>query len=204
MNRSTLSGIQPVMKSLLLAGGLASGLVVGIVALPVPAVAAEICQGQAATLVGSPDMSLVGTDGDDVIVTNGSRVILALDGNDRVCVTGKSGQVYAGFGDDVVDTTAASSGRSFLGPGADTYLGGPGPDFVKAAGDPGSGAAIGTSRSTSSTSERARPRSTRAHQGRAMPTRSPWGTAPRRSTGAATRPAARSSSAPADTGCRSS
>jgi len=63
VNRSTLSGIQPVMKSLLLAGGLASSLVVGIVALPVPAVAAEMCQGQAATLVGSPDMSLVGTDG---------------------------------------------------------------------------------------------------------------------------------------------
>ena len=143
MNRSTLSGIQPVMKSLLFAGGLASSLVVGIVALPVPAVAAEMCQGEAATLVGSPDMSLVGTDGDDVIVTKGSRVILALDGNDRVCVTGKSGLVYAGFGDDVVDTTAAFAGRSFLGPGADTYLGGPGSDFVKAAGNPGSGAAIG-------------------------------------------------------------
>src|SRR6478735_3049895 len=143
MNRSTLAGIQPVMKFLLLAGGLASSLVVGIVALPVPAVAAEMCQGQAATLVGSPDMSLVGTDGDDVIVTKGSRVIFALDGNDRVCVTGKSGQVYAGFGDDVVDTTTASSGRSFLGPGADTYVGGPGTDFVKAAGNPGSGAAIG-------------------------------------------------------------
>ncbi len=62
------------MKSLLLAGGLASGLVVGIVTLPVPAVAAEMCQGQAATLVGSPDISIVGTDGDDVIVTNGSWV----------------------------------------------------------------------------------------------------------------------------------
>src|SRR5829696_1610126 len=143
MNRSAFSGIKPVMKSLLLAGGLASSLVVGIVALPVPAVAGEMCQGEAATLVGSPDMSLVGTDGDDVIVTKGSRVILALDGNDRVCVTGKSGLVYAGFGDDVVDTTAASSGRSFLGPGADTYLGGPGDDFVKAAGDPGDGAAVG-------------------------------------------------------------
>ena len=119
-------------------------LLSGIVALPVPAVAGETCQGQAATLVGSPDlMSLVGTDGDDVIVTEGSRVILALGGNDRVCVTGKSGLAYAGFGDDVVDTTAASSGRSFLGPGADTYLGGPGGDFVKAAGNPGSGAAIG-------------------------------------------------------------
>ena len=131
------------MKSLLLAGGLASGLVVGMVALPVPAVAGEMCHGQAATLVGSPDMTLVGTDGDDVIVTNGSWVIFADDGNDRVCVTGNPGLVYAGFGDDVVDTTAASSGSSFLGPGADTYLGGPGADFVKAAGNPGSGASIG-------------------------------------------------------------
>ena len=144
MNRSTFSGIEPAMKSLLLAGGLASGLVVGMVALPVPAVAGEMCHGQAATLVGSPDvMTLVGTDGDDVIVTNGSWVIYADDGNDRVCVTGNTGPVYAGFGDDVVDTTAASSGSSFLGPGADTYLGGPGPDFVKAAGDPGGGGSIG-------------------------------------------------------------
>ena len=143
VNRSTFSGIEPAMKSLLLAGGLASSLVVGIVALPAPAVAAEMCHGQAATLVGSPDMSLVGTDGDDVIVTKGSRVILALDGNDLVCVTGKSGLVYAGFGDDVVDTTTRASGRSFLGPGADTYLGGPGNDWVKAAGDPGVGASVG-------------------------------------------------------------
>jgi Ca2+-binding RTX toxin-like protein len=139
-----LSGIEPVMKSLLLAGGLASTLVVGMVALPVSAVAGEMCQGRAATLVGSPDvMTLVGTDGDDVIVTNGSWVIFADDGNDRVCVTGNTGLVYAGFGDDVVDTTAASSGRSFLGPGADTYLGGPGGDFVKAAGNPGGGGSVG-------------------------------------------------------------
>src|SRR4051812_38355428 len=132
------------MKSLLLAGGLASGLVVAMVALPVPAVAEETCQGQAATLVGSPEVTtLLGTDGDDVIVTNGSWVIYAGDGNDRVCVTGEPGLVYAGFGDDVVDSTAASSGRSFLGPGADTYLGGPGTDFVKAAGNPGGGRAIG-------------------------------------------------------------
>jgi hypothetical protein len=144
VNRPAFSGIEPVMKSLLLASGLVTGLVVGMVALPAPAVAGETCQGQAATLVGSPDVfSLVGTEGDDVIVTNGSWVTYADDGNDRVCVTGDSGSVYAGFGDDVVDTRAASSGRSFLGPGADTYLGGPGSDFVKAAGNPGSGASIG-------------------------------------------------------------
>jgi Ca2+-binding RTX toxin-like protein len=144
VNRPTFSGIEPAMRYLLLAGGLACGLVVGMVTLPVPAVAGEMCQGQAATLVGSPDVTaLVGTDADDVIVTNGSWVIYAGDGNDRVCVTGNPGLVYAGFGDDVVDTTAASSGRSFLGPGADIYLGGPGTDFVKAAGNPGGGRSVG-------------------------------------------------------------
>jgi Ca2+-binding RTX toxin-like protein len=144
VNRTIVSGVEPAMRSLLLAAGLACGLVVGLLALPVSAVAGETCQGEAATVVGSPEvMTLVGTDGDDVIVTNGSWVIFADDGNDRVCVTGNPGQVYAGYGDDVVDSTAASSGRSFLGPGADTYLGGPGGDFVKAAGNPGSGAAIG-------------------------------------------------------------
>jgi Ca2+-binding RTX toxin-like protein len=128
----------------LLAGGLACGLVAGMVALPAPALAGETCQGQPATIVGSPDVStLLGTDGDDVIVTNGSWVIFAGDGNDVVCVTGDPGLVYAGYGDDVVDATAASSGRSFLGPGADSYLGGPGTDFVKAAGKPGSGASVG-------------------------------------------------------------
>jgi Ca2+-binding RTX toxin-like protein len=133
------------MRSLLLAGGLAAcGLVVGILAPPAQALVQETCQGQAATLVGSPDVTaLVGTDADDVIVTNGSWVVYAGDGNDRVCVTGNTGPVYAGFGDDLVDATAASPGGTFLGPGADTYLGGPGRDFVKAAGNPGGGGAIG-------------------------------------------------------------
>ena len=203
MNRSTLSGIQPVMKSLLL-----------LVGWP-PVLSSEwwlsprrpwqrMCHGRPATLVGSPDAALVGTDGDDVIVTNGSRVILALDGNDLVCVTGSSGQVYAGFGDDVVDTTTATSGRSFLGPGADTYLGGPGTDFVKAAGDPGSGAAIGDQEvdlidvgAASATIYSGAP-------GKGNADTIIVGDGTRRSTGAATRPAARSSSALADTGCRSS
>ena len=99
--------------------------------------------GRPATLVGSPDAALVGTDGDDVIVTKGSRVILALDGNDLVCVTGKSGLVYAGFGDDVVDTTTRVV-RPFLPRPWRRHLPRrPWADWVKAAGDPGSGAAIG-------------------------------------------------------------
>ena len=53
----------------------------------------------------------VGTDGDDVIVTNGSWVIYAADGNDRVCVTGDTGLVYAGFGDDVVDADGGVVGE---------------------------------------------------------------------------------------------
>ena len=143
VNRWTFSGIEPAMRYLLLAGGLASGLVVGMVALPVSAAGGGECHGQAATLVGSPEvMTLVGTDADDVIVTTAAAG-LRRRRHRPVCVTGNTGNVYAGFGDDVVDTTAASSGRSFLGPGADTYLGGPGSDSVKAAGDPGSGGSLG-------------------------------------------------------------
>ena len=143
MNRSTLSGIQPIMKSLLLARWVWPPVLSSESWLSPRRPWRRSVPREAATLVGSPDAALLGTDGDDVIVTKGSRVILALDGNDLVCVTGKSGLVYAGFGDDVVDTTTAASGRSFLGPGADTYLGGPGTDCVKAAGHPGVGAAIG-------------------------------------------------------------
>ena len=68
--RTLEQGLQRL--SLVPAGGLASSLVVAMVALPVAAGAVEVCQGRAATLVGSPDESLVGTDGDDVIVTTGA------------------------------------------------------------------------------------------------------------------------------------
>jgi Ca2+-binding RTX toxin-like protein len=89
--------------------------------------AAETCQGQAATHVGSPGAQLVGTDGPDVIVTNGAVIFDALAGDDLVCVTGSTtnGTVFvdAGPGDDSVEVvTPGWSTNADLGQGADTFV----------------------------------------------------------------------------------
>ncbi|GAB3242783.1 hypothetical protein [Nocardioides dilutus] len=97
--------------------------------------AAETCRGQAATHVGTSGQELVATDGADVIVTNSASRVYALDGNDLICVTGRTFDTFAGFGDDVVDGSAASkaTGASAdLGGGSDTYLGSVGYDQVNA------------------------------------------------------------------------
>ena len=108
-------------------------------ALTVPTAAAvgETCRGQVATIVGDPGGTVSGTDGDDVIVTNGARSIDAGAGNDTICVTATPDlrivTLDAGEGGDVVDTTATGARtRSDLGSGADELYGGPGPDRVTA------------------------------------------------------------------------
>ncbi len=50
--------------------------------------AGETCQGQAATIVGTPGRQITGTEGTDVIVTNGATHVDALGGDDVVCATG--------------------------------------------------------------------------------------------------------------------
>nr|WP_300048851.1 hypothetical protein [uncultured Nocardioides sp.] len=107
-----------------------------------PATAAgETCRGEAATIVGTPNKGIVGTEGRDVIVTNRSQDVAALGGNDLICITGpdqrrgyRPVEIDAGPGDDVVDGTAAPdwpmSGR--LGTGSDTFHGGEGVDDVDA------------------------------------------------------------------------
>jgi Ca2+-binding RTX toxin-like protein len=65
--------------------------------------AGETCQGQPATIVGSPGGTITGTEGADVIVTNGATRVDALGGDDRVCATGGGGVV------------------AILGAGADTF-----------------------------------------------------------------------------------
>jgi Ca2+-binding RTX toxin-like protein len=64
---------------------------------------AETCQGQPATIVGTPGGQVTGTEGADVIVTNGATRVDALGGDDRVCATGGGGVV------------------AVLGAGADTF-----------------------------------------------------------------------------------
>ncbi len=70
--------------------------------------AGETCQGQAATIVGTPGGRITGTEGADVIVTNGATHVDALGGDDVVCATGATGiNVVLGAG---ADTFIDSSG----------------------------------------------------------------------------------------------
>src|SRR5689334_23215505 len=85
--------------------------------------AADDCFGQAATITGTVNQSVVGTEGPDVIVATDARNIQALGGDDLICVIGELDQnLLAGAGNDQVDTTRAIYGvTTRLGGGADTY-----------------------------------------------------------------------------------
>ncbi|MEZ0577211.1 hypothetical protein [Nocardioides sp. MH1] len=102
------------------------------------------CHDRAATVVGTPGGTVRGTDGPDVVVTNGAARTATGAGDDLVCVTGGSrkedADVQTDDGDDVIDGSAAGTGttRAYLGEGDDSYTGFPGPDVVFA-GDPGEG-----------------------------------------------------------------
>ena len=73
------------------------------------AAAGETCQGQAATIVGTPGGQITGTEGADVIVTNDAIRVDALGGDDLVCATGEGGGYY-------------HSVTAILGAGADTFI----------------------------------------------------------------------------------
>lgn len=105
--------------------------------------AGETCQGQAATIIGTADQALQGTDGPDVIVTNGAARLDAAAGDDLICVTGpppaspddtRTLTLEAGPGNDVVEAAATGWGTSgALGLGADTYVGtSAAPHYVRA------------------------------------------------------------------------
>ena len=72
------------------------------------AAAGETCQGQAATIVGTPGGQITGTEGADVIVTNDANRVDALGGDDLVCATGERGYHH--------------SVTAILGAGADTFI----------------------------------------------------------------------------------
>jgi hypothetical protein len=135
---STISERQPARSILTMA--LVCGLL-GVVGVPAAAparAAAEECQGQPATIVGTPEMTrLRGTGGADVIVTGGARRVFARGGSDLVCVTRGTEDVDTAAGEDLVDTVAASLATSTrLGEGDDTFIGGARADDVD--GGPGS------------------------------------------------------------------
>lgn len=96
------------------------------------------CHGRTPTIVGSGH-AVNGTEGPDVILTNGARSVYARGGDDLVCITGPyTGRYYpvnvrAGDGNDVVDGTGSPKQEvdAGLGSGVDTFLGGDAGDAVE-------------------------------------------------------------------------
>ncbi|PVG82411.1 hypothetical protein DDE18_13165 [Nocardioides gansuensis] len=112
-----------------------------LVLTPFPAstalAAGETCQGKAATIVGTGD-KIVGTPGDDVIVTGSSTQVDAGAGHDLICLTSpvtepRTPYIGAGEGNDLVDSTGTlRSAYVTLGDGRDRYVGGRADDRVSA------------------------------------------------------------------------
>ena len=96
------------------------------------AAAAPTCRGLSATIVGEPGSRVAGTEGADVIVTDGAISVEARGGDDVICVNGETGfpaatpvSVDAGAGNDAVDSTfSANAVFATLGTGADSFAGG--------------------------------------------------------------------------------
>ena len=104
----------------------------GAVALD-PSVRAEpTCNGRTPTIVGSPGATIIGTAGDDVILTNGAARADSGAGDDSICVTDKGAVVVNAGPDDDFVGARNHRGKTFvsLGFGDDTFIGGAGPDRV--------------------------------------------------------------------------
>lgn len=118
----------------------------------VPAASADpfTCQGQVATVVGTPGGRADGTPGSDVIVSNGAISVAAGAGRDVICVTrdpsvpaSGSVDVRAGNGDDKLEIAPDAQQRveAHMGDGTDIarvgrLLSGTGPRSISGGPDP--------------------------------------------------------------------
>ena len=118
--------------------------------VPVAHAAGETCRGEAATIVGTPGNpallgsdGVTGTEGRDVVVTNGAFKVSTLGGDDVICVTDSGAPsvkrviIDSGAGDDFVDGTTAPDWivQAELGEGADQFAGGDAGNSVRGAYD---------------------------------------------------------------------
>ncbi len=105
-------------------------------AAPAAAASEPTCQGQPATIVGEPGGSVRGTDGPDVVVSDGARWVVTGAGDDVVCLTGSSDDGHrvrfaSGAGHDSVVVTSTEAVTGHLGHGEDTFVGGDERDLVR-------------------------------------------------------------------------
>lgn len=94
--------------------------------------AAETCFGLPATITaGAGQTEVRGTEGDDVIVTDHVSRVLALGGDDAVCVTGPA-RIEAGDGNDRVRSRSGAGTKNIviLGSGSDLFEGSDADDEV--------------------------------------------------------------------------
>jgi Ca2+-binding RTX toxin-like protein len=117
------------------AAALAVASLIGTGFAPIATGAADevLCQGQPATHVGSPEITILsGTASADVMVTAGSWYAKSLEGDDVVCITGVTQWVDTGPGNDQVtsDDAAGQVTGVELGAGDDTMVGGARSDGV--------------------------------------------------------------------------
>lgn len=138
---------------------LATTLVGAALLHPAAATAAPTtCQGRAVTLAGPGDAArvLTGTEGNDVIVTEGAVRVVALGGDDLICVTGGlQPSVDAGAGNDSVDASTDVAGSlTTLGEGDDRYVGSRGHDVVDTGAPSGGGTQADTGRDVVDTGPR--------------------------------------------------
>jgi Ca2+-binding RTX toxin-like protein len=104
------------------------------------------CFGQPPTIVGEPATELEGTEGPDVVLTNGATIVQTFGGDDLVCITGRYAStsddegrpILTGAGNDRIDSSRIQSGDPYLqliidpGPDTDEVIGGPAREDVRA------------------------------------------------------------------------
>lgn len=106
---------------------------------------ADVCFGQPPTITGTPSTELKGTEGPDVVITNGAFLVDTLGGDDLVCITGtygahsEDGPVFlTGAGRDRIDSSLAQVAEFSPplninpGPDSDEVIGGPAREDVSA------------------------------------------------------------------------
>lgn len=140
-----MGGMRPSPLPAVLTLALGASLLVLPAATPLSPAAATVaagptCDGKPATIVGDGTRRrILGTEGDDVIVTRNSHTINARGGDDTICVTETDARftrtvdVKDGPGDDLVINRATRPEVSaYLGEGDDRFVGNGSNEYVSA------------------------------------------------------------------------